>query len=175
MAHVTLLPFPAPGLIGDTSAQLVAGDAPAPPDVPAKDRPAVSFDDTDEEAAVTAEMPMPGQYGATTLKATIHFYTASDVTNDLAMDVFVEAKTPNVDTLDMEAAASWDTANSGTVSVSGTTAGDPLTLTITLANKDSVAAGDLVRFGIRRDCDSANDDIVGDVYVTALEIWEDTA
>lgn len=174
MAHVTLLNFSANAMIGDSNAQLVGGDAPATLDE-FLDRPVLAFGDTDEEAALTLETKMPGQYAAGTLKATIDFFTASDNTNDLAMDVFVEAKTPGSDTLDMETASSWDSANSGTVSVNGTTAGDPLSLTITLANKDSVAASDLVRFGIRRDCDSANDDIIGDVYVTNLEIWEDTA
>jgi len=175
MAHVTLITFPASAMFGDNDAQLVAGDAAAVHDVPAKGRPTLIFDDTDEEAAITAEIEMPGQYASGTLKATAHFFMASDNTNDIALDVFVEAKTPNTDTLDLETAESWDTANSGTVGLSGTTAGDPLTVVITLTNKDSVAAGDLVRFGIRRDTDSANDDATGDLYLTALEIWEDTA
>jgi len=173
MAHTTLLNFPANAMFGDNDAQLVAGDNPAVHDV-FEGRPCLALDDTDEAAALTPEVAMPGQYAGGTLKATIHFFTASDNTNDLAMDVFVEAKTPHSDTLDMKSATGWDSANSGTVSVSGSTAGDPLTLTITLTNKDSVAASDLVRFGFRRDCDSGNDDISGDVYVAALEIWEDT-
>lgn len=173
MAHVTLLELPANAFTGDQDAQLVAGDKAALP-VSHKGRAAWSFDDTDEAAIVSFEATMPGQYAAGTLKADIHFATASDATNDLAVDAYVEAKTPDTDTLDMETATSWDTANSGTVSVAATTAGDPLKLTITLTNKDSVAAGDLVRFGFRRDCDSANDDITGDVFIYSVEIWEET-
>ena len=172
MAHVTLLTIPASAFIPDQNAQLVAGDVGAS-FVSHKDRPALSFDDTAEEAAVSPEYSMPGQYAGGTLKATLFLYTASDNTNDLAFDAFVEAVTA-LDTLDIEAAVSWDTANAGTVSVSGTTAGDLIALTITLANKDSVAAGDMVRFGVRRDCDSADDDVSGDIFLASVEIWEQT-
>lgn len=175
MAHVTLFNFPASAMFGDNDAQLVAGDVAAAHEVPAVGRPCLAYDDTEEEAALTAEHTMPGQYAGGTLKATIEVYMKSDATNDIAFDVFVEAKTPGTDTLDLEAAASWDIANSGTITVGSTTAGDPLTMTITLTNKDSVAALDLVRFGLRRDTDSADDDASGDACVTNLEIWEDTA
>jgi len=173
MAHVTLLDIPASAFVPDQSAQLVAGDAGATWES-YKERPCLTFDDTAEEAAVTPEYAMPGQYAAGTLKMTIFFSMESDNTNDIALDAFVEAKTCNADTLDMEAATSWDVANSGTMSLAGTTAGDPLALTITLTNKDNIAASDLVRFGIRRDCDSANDDAAGDLFVWAIEVWEDT-
>lgn len=173
MAHTSLIPLTASMFTGDTDAQLVAGDVPATP-VRHKGRPAWAFDATDEEAIVSGEFTMPGQYAGGTLSADLHFAMASDATNDIALDVFVEAKTPNGDTLDMEAAVSWDTANSGTKSVGGTTAGDPLMLTVTLTNKDSVAAGDLVRIGIRRDCDSGDDDASGDLYLYAAELWETT-
>ena len=173
MAHKTLLAFPGSSLCGDNDAQLVGGDAAALHTVHLG-RPVLAFDDTDEAAAVTPEMTMPGQYAGGTLKADVLYYMASDATNDVALDIYVEAKTPDADTLDLETAASWDTANSGTESVGGTTAGDPRVMTVTLANKDSVAAGDLVRFGIRRDCDSANDDAGGDLYVASIEVWEDT-
>lgn len=173
MAHTTILPFTANAMIGDNDAQLVAGDLSAIHSI-FNGRPVLLFDATDEEAALTPEVPMPAHYAGGVLSMDIHFFTIADNTNDLAMDAYVEAKTPNVDTLDMETADSWDTANSGTMSVSGTTAGDPQRLSITLTNKDGVVAGDLVRFGIRRDTDSGNDDIVGDVVVMAIEIWETT-
>lgn len=162
-------------MFGDNDAQLVAGDVAAAHETPAKGRPCLAFDDTEEEAAITGEYSMPGQFAGGTLKATIEVYMKSDNTNDIAYDVFVEAKTPDTDTIDLEADESWDTANAGTISLAGSTAGDPLTIEITLTNKDSVAAGDLVRFGIRRDTDSGDDDASGDACVTALEIWEDTA
>lgn len=173
MARNFTLPLPASAFIGDNDAQLVAGDAAAAP-VNHLGRPAYAFDDTDEEAITSVEFEMPAEYtGSGTLKAEIFFAMASDTTNDIAIDVFVEAKTAGTDTLDMEAASSWDTANSGTASVSGTTAGDPLSLTISLTNKDSVAAGDVVRIGLRRDCDSANDDATGDMFIYSVSIYEE--
>jgi len=176
MAHKTLLTFPATALIGDSNEQLEAGDAAALPDE-FKDRPVLVFDDTAEMAAVSPEVVMPqgdGGYAGGTLKADIHFFTASANSDNVDFEAFVEAKTPNTDTLDLEAATSWDSANAATHALGGT-AGDPRMVTVTLTNKDSVAAGDLVRFGIRRDADDGtNDTATGDVYVTTVEIWEDT-
>jgi len=168
----TLLNFPASAMFGDDDAQLVAGDVIAPHDEH-KGRSVLSFDSADEEAALTPEVTMPTQYTGTGLKAIVYFYMASDNTNDVAIDVFVEAITPNADTLDLEAATSWASANSGTKSVGSTTVGDLLSLSITLTNADSVAVGDLVRFGVRRDTDSGNDDADGDMFIVALEIADD--
>ena len=173
MARNFELTLPSWAFLPDDSAELVAGDAACGADS-FMGRPVLSFDDTDEEAALSTPFEMPSGYtGSGTLKATCHFFMASDATNDIALDIFVEAITPNSDTLDMEAADSWDTANSGTVSLSGSTAGDLLTLTITLTNKDSVAAGDLMRLGVRRDCDSANDDATGDLYLLGIVLFEE--
>lgn len=166
----TIINLPASALIPDNDANLVAGDNPAQWEA-FNGRLGLTFDDIDEEAALSPEMVMP-QGVSGTLSAIIHFFMKSDASNDIALDVFVEAKTPNNDTLDMESADSWDSANSGTKSLGGTTAGDPLTLSITLTNKDSVAAGDLFRIGVRRDCDSGNDDASGDLVITAIEIQE---
>jgi len=173
MAHTSLISLGAQTFVGDDDENLVAGDAAATPEKH-NGRPCWAFDDTDEEAAVSGEVLMPGQYAGGTLYCDILFAMASDATNDIALDVFVESKTPNSDTLDMTSADSWDSANSGTMSVGGTTAGDPLKLTVTLTNKDSVAAGDSVRFGIRRDCDSGDDDATGDLYIYEAEVWETT-
>ena len=173
MAHTSLLSISASAFVGDVDANLIAGDGAATPEVH-NGRPAMAFDDTSEEAMLSAEFIMPGQYAAGTLTVDILFAMASDNTNDIALDVSVEAKTPGTDTLDMTSADSWDTKNAGTVSLSGSTAGDPLKLSVTLTNKDSVAAGDVVRIGIRRDCDSANDDATGDLYIYSVDIWETT-
>ena len=173
MAHVTLLNFPASALIGDNDAQLVAGDVGAP-HASFLGRPVLSFDATAEEAALTPSFSMPGQYAGGTLIATLHLFAASEATNGAVFDVFVEAVTPDTDTLDLEAASGWDTANSAIIEFGATTAGDAVDLQITLANKDSVAAGDLVRLGVRRDTDSGDDDASGDIFLTALELWEST-
>lgn len=170
-ANDTIFSFTAMDFNPDNDAQLVAGDGP-PQMVVHKGRHVWAFDDTVEEAVVTPEYVVPSHYSAGTLKAIIHFYMETDATNDIAIDFFVEAKTPNSDTLDMETATSWASANSGTKSLASTTAGDPLTLEITLTNGDSIAKADSVRFGFRRDCDSANDDAVNDMFVSAVEIQE---
>jgi hypothetical protein len=167
----TLLSLAASSFIGDQDAQLVVGDV-AVPHASHLGRPCLAFDDTAEEAAVSVEFEMPSQYTGSGLTATVHFAMASDATNDVAIDIFVEAKTWN-DNLDMEAASSWATVNAGTKSVGSTTAGDPLSLDITLTNADSVAAGDLVRIGVRRDTDSASDDAVGDMFVYSLTLEDD--
>lgn len=162
------LTLPATMFVGDNSAQLVAGDVTARR-VNHSGRPALAFDDTVKEAAVSQEFEAPSAHtGTGTLKATLHVASASDVTNDIAFDVFVESKTPNTDTLDMESAASWGTANAGTLSLAGTTAGDPLALTITLTNADSMAAADLVRIGIRRNAGAS-----GDIFVYAVTLFEE--
>ncbi len=167
----TLLIFSAKAMHGDIDQQLVTNDGAAGLEMPAVGRPAWAFDDTDEEAIITAEVEMPSQYTGSGLTAKLHLYTKT-ATDDARFDVFVEAKTPNSDTTpDMEAAASWDSANSATDT--GGTAGYPLVLSITLTNADSVAAGDSVRFGVRRDCDHADDDTNGDWMLTGLTIEDD--
>jgi len=174
MAHKTLLLFPANSIIGDENEQLEAGDAPAPPSS-FIGRPVLTFNDTAEEAAVTPEVVMPqgtGGYGGGTLKADIHYFTDGG-TGNLDWEVCVEATTPDVDLLNMEAASGWDSANAFTDAVAGVQP-YPRVATVTLANKDGVAAGDIVRFGIRRDADDGtNDTVVGDVRLMAVEIWED--
>jgi hypothetical protein len=165
--------IPAGAFIGDSDANLVSGDLAATLENH-NGRAALAFDATDEEAALSPEYIMPEGYGGSTLKAGIVIAADSDTTNGCVFDVFVEAKTPSSDTIDMETADSWDLANSsGDIDLSGTTAGDPILVTITLTNKDSVAAGDLVRFGIRRDTDHANDDASGDIFLYSVRIYED--
>jgi hypothetical protein len=169
----TLLSLAASSFIGDQDAQLVAGDV-AVPHASHLGRPCLAFDDTAEEAAVSVEFEMPTQYSGSGLSATIHFAAGSDMDPAVvAVDVFVEAKTPNADTLDMVAESSWAAVNAGTKSL-GTDNGDPISLDIALTNADSVAAGDLVRIGIRRDTDSASDDAVGDMFVYSVTL-EDNA
>ena len=170
MVAKTLFKYSSGMLVGDADAQLVAGDLAAYFD-DHKGRVSMVFEDTNEMAATTPELQLT-DYDGGTVVADIDFYMASDATNDIAIDVFVESKTVNSDTLDLEAATSWDTANSGTLTVGSTTAGDPLRLTITLANKDSMANLDLIRFGVRRDTDSANDDATGNLYISSLTIRE---
>ncbi len=169
----TLLVLPASSFIGDSNAQLVAGDAAAFFDV-FKDRPCLVFDDTDEAAAVSHPLVMPSQYTGTGLTCKVHLFSASATSSNFRIDAFVEAFTPGTDTTDQETATSWDTANSASQALAST-AGRPYSLSITLTNADSVAAGDVFRLGIRRDSDHADDAATGHCYVQAVEINDDGA
>lgn len=159
---------------GDNNAQLVAGDLPAVP-YSVMDRPCWAFDDTDEMAILSAESSVPADYAAGTVKADIFYAPATDTTNDVAIDVFIESKTADADTINMGSGASWGSANSGTESLSGIGIADLRVMTITLTNKDSMAANDLFRVGVRRDTDAAGDDASGDLYVFHVDVYEETA
>ena len=133
-----------------------------------------AFDDTNEEAVLSKQLVMPSQYTGSGLKAIVHgFFKTETVTAETAtLDVHIEAVTPNSDTLDMETAKSWAALNQGDV-VPGGTAGDPVSLSITLTNADSIAVGDSFRLGIRRDTDDGDDTATGDFCITAVEIADD--
>ena len=172
MAHVTLLNFPAESLIAD-AVPVVGGDGIGV----LKHLQGAWFwalDDTEEEAVITPRVKMPGQYAGGTLKATVWgmFQTETTATDEAVIDVSVEAITQG-DGVDMDAGTSFDAVNQGEIDPPGT-AGHEASIDITLTNKDSVAAGDYVRFGIRRDCDEADDTATDDFYLGGIEIWEDT-
>ena len=173
MAHVTLLNFAGSSLIPDNS-PITAGDKPCGIKF-LKDRGVAVFDDTDEEAALTPPMSMPGQYAGGTLMATLKVIFASEitVTDEAVFDVAVEAVTPG-DALDLDAGRGFDALNTANEVDPPGTAGHQTSFDDTLANKDSVAAGDEVSFLVRRDTDHANDTCTGDVYISSIEIWEST-
>lgn len=172
MAMARAIVLPAVLFVGDSNAQFVAGDNPANPAVHV-DRSVLSFPDgATESAAVSCEFQMPSDYAGGTLTAKVLYYAESATSGDFDLEVYVESKTPDADTLDMEAASSWDAANQADLTASGT-AGDPLTADVTLTNKDSVAAGDTVRIGLRRDSDDAtDDDASGALFVAWISITE---
>ena len=172
MAHVTLFNFSAEQLIPD-SLPVVGGDG-MPLLVPLQGAWFYGFNDTDEEAVITPRVKMPGQYAGGTLMATVWGCFASEVTatDEAVLDVSVEAITQG-DGVDMDAGVSFDAVNSGEIDPPGT-AGHEAAIDITLTNKDSVAAGDYVRFHVRRDCDGGADTATGDFRLGGIEIWEST-
>jgi len=133
-------------------------------------RLALAFDDTTNESAYLQTVLPPAYTGTGTLKARLLFYSASANSGDAGWSVAVEAVTP-ADTLDLETASSFDTANGGTQALSGT-AGDLTAITITLTNKDSCAAGDSFRLAIQRMADTT-DTVSGDLFLYSLELFED--
>ena len=132
----------------------------------------LAFDDSADEGAATGMFAMPSEYtGTDTLKAKVYYYTASATSGAFACSIFVEAFTDG-DTVDLEAAQGIDTGgNAGTATVPGT-AGHLDVITITLSNKDSVAAGDLCRLLMVRDV--SEDGVSGDVYLANIELYEET-
>ncbi len=175
MAHVTLLPFSAPEMEPDQNAVLVGGDVGCGK-VVNDGRMVLSFDDTAEEAVITPTYQMPGQYAGGTLKATAMVIFEDEViaTSDAIFDIAVEAITPG-DSGNVLISDTFDSLNVGNKVSPPTSTGYLTSFTVTLTNKDSVAAGDAVRFAVRRDIDLDSDTCVNDVYIVSLEIWEDTA
>lgn len=137
------------------------------------DRQYLAYDDTTVEAAKSKVFEWPADYaGSGTVKVKLFLIAASATSGKFDFDVSVEAITP-ADAVDLDGAESFDTANSGDVTV-GSTAGYLFTLVISLANKDSVAAGDLVRVKVERDADDGtNDTASGDARLLSAKIYEE--
>jgi hypothetical protein len=130
-----------------------------------------AFDDTTSEGVSCHSFIFPDEYTATgTLKAELQF-SAAGSTGTAGWLVYCEAVTPG-DTLNLTSSESWGSSNSGTAALSGTTAGDGVSVTVTLTNKDSVASGDLFRLAVIRDV--ATDDASGDLTLWAVSLYEET-
>jgi hypothetical protein len=132
------------------------------------ERPILWFDGaTDEECCWTFVAPQ-GLTGTLTL--ILLLVAASATSGTVRFQADVEAITPG-DSVDTDATTSFDTTNSGGASVAGT-AGYLFSLSITVTNADSIAAGDLVRLRVRRDADgtTGTDDVTTDVGLLAAEL-----
>jgi hypothetical protein len=134
----------------------------------------MAFDETTVEAMYSKRFQMPAAYtGSGTLKADIAYAAASATTGKFDFEISVEALTAG-DAVDTDSASSFDTANAANETVPAT-AGYMETLTITLTNKDSVAAGDWVRIKLERDADDGTDDTAsGDARVYCVTVYEET-
>lgn len=138
-----------------------------------QNREYMAFDAATVEAMYTAAFHMPAAYtGSGTLKVDIYYAMASATSGKVDFEICVEAITSG-DAVDTDSASSFDTANAANETVPGT-AGYMSKLTITLTNKDSVAAGDMVRLKLERDADDATDDTAsGDARVYAVVLREE--
>lgn len=138
-----------------------------------QNRPYLAFDDTAVEGCRTVPFQMPAAYtGSGTLKADIHYIMASATSGKVDFEVSVEAFTA-ADAVDLDAGESFDTLNAANQTVPGT-AGYLGVATVTLTNKDSVAAGDYVRLKIERDADDATDDTAsGDARLLQVVVREE--
>jgi len=138
-----------------------------------QNRAYLAFDAGTVEAMFSKAFQMPASYtGTGTLKADILYAAATATSGKFDFEVSVEAITA-ADAVDTDTASSFDSVNAGNQTVPGT-AGYLGVLTITLANKDSVAAGDMVRIKLERDADDGTDDTAtGDARVYAVTIFEE--
>jgi predicted RecA/RadA family phage recombinase len=91
------------------------------------------------------------------------------LTGGVAFDVALEAISSG-DALDTDAAASFDSVNTGTDAAVPGTAGYMEQISITLTNADSIAAADLVRVSVARAVANGADTATGDCYLIACEI-----
>lgn len=129
-------------------------------------RPVLAFDATTGETAYWTFVAPQGLTG--TLTAIIHYAMASATTGGVAFDVALEAITPG-DATDTDATTSFDTVNGGSDATVPGTAGYIDSVSVTLTNADSIAAGDYVRLSLARDVADANDTATGDCYVFEVE------
>lgn len=133
-----------------------------------QDRTVLAFDGATNESCYWTIGAPQGWTTAFTLVITAR--CASATSGTFRFIAALEAITPG-DTLDTDAASSFDSNNSAGASAPGT-AGYLTTVTITLTNNDSSAAGDLVRLKLTRDAtgSTGTDDITSDVEVLMVEV-----
>jgi hypothetical protein len=125
--------------------------------------------DADANEFATWEFIVDDDYGGGTLYADIYFTMVSATTNEVVWDVNIMAVTPG-DAQDV-GTDSYDTINTVTETVPGT-AGYLDKSTVTLTNKDSLAAGDYVRIRLKRGAGKAADDATGDAEFLRMVVRE---
>jgi hypothetical protein len=137
-----------------------------------QNRPFLAFDDTTEWTCYTPQLAMPQAYASGTLTAYIWgmFESETTATDEAVIGVSVEAITSG-DGYDMDAGSSFDTENTCEIDPVAT-AGAEVVGTCTLTTKDSVAAGDSVRFRVARKVDNAADTATDDFRLLFVEIRE---
>lgn len=94
------------------------------------------------------------------------YWLSAGTANAVEWEVEVEAITPG-DSTDLDAADSFDATNAAAGATVPGTAGFMTTTTVTLTNRDSMAAGDLCRIRISRD--GTNDSNNDNAYLIAWE------
>lgn len=129
-------------------------------------RPVLSFDGSTSETCYWTAVAPTGLTGTLTLVLSLIFPTATSGTCIFA--AAVEAVTSG-DATDLDAGDSFDSDNNSASISAPATAGYMVQATITLTNKDSIAAGDLIRILLKRLPADASDTITTDAQVLAAE------
>lgn len=128
----------------------------------------LAFDAAAAESCMWSGIAPQGLTG--TLTAIVTYIMASATSGKVDFTGEVEAVTDG-DATDLDAATSYDSANTITAPTVPGTAGYIDQFTITLTNADGLAAGDLFRFRLTRDAtDATNDTATGDCIVLAVEL-----
>jgi hypothetical protein len=130
-------------------------------------RPALAFDAAASEAAYWTDIAPQGLTGTLTLL--VYYVMASATSGNVILRAQVEAVTDG-DATDLDSTTSFDTANSSAATAVPGTAGYIDVISITLTNKDSIAAGDLYRISLDRDAANGSDTASGDLLVLAVEL-----
>lgn len=146
--------FPQPGVSSDASGA----------------RPYLAYDAAADEAAYFEWTAIQGI--TTPLTAIVTYAMASATSGNIIWDVAIEAITDG-DALDTDGSESLDTVNASSATAVPGTAGYIDQVSITLTNNDSIAAGDSVRFRLRRNGSSGSDTATGDALKYRLEIRDD--
>lgn len=128
-------------------------------------RPALAFDAATDESVLWTFIAWQGISGALTAVLTLSGNAAS--ANSTYWEVSLEA----VGAGESATTDSFATVNTGNVAMDATQ-GETSSLSITLTNDDSIAAGDLVRIRVTRDANHASDNFAADAYLYAVEIRE---
>lgn len=129
----------------------------------------LAFDASTDE---TCYLPGVAPQGLTgTLTLVVYGFMASATSNTVGLRAAVEAITPG-DSTDLDATTSFDTINYATSATVPGTAGYEFSVSITLTNADSIAAGDAFRIEFGRDADGtgSTDSATGDFYVRRIEL-----
>jgi hypothetical protein len=113
----------------------------------------------------------PGWEGLTTPVSAIINFTCAGTTGNVQFNVEIEAITPDTDTNDLDATASYATENAGTAQAVPAVAGRAGNQTITLTNNDSLAIDDMGR--LRLACDVTGSTTAGDVQVHSIILRDD--
>ncbi len=148
------------------------GTIPATPDL-RNLHPVLDFDATIDEEAVFSAV-MPEHYGGGGVTVEIHYSMSSATTNNTVWQGAFERIGIGSQDVDSDGFAAFN--SSGQDAVPGTS-GFVGIATITFTNgadMDSVVAGELFRFKVRRDADdtSATDNAVGDAEMHAAALLE---
>ncbi len=127
----------------------------------------LAYDAATSEAAYWTDVAPQGLTGTLTL--VLSFIMASATSGNVVWRAQVEAIT-DADATDLDAATSFDTANSSGAVAVPATAGYLKQCTVTLTNADSLAAADYYRISVDRDAANGSDTASGDAYLLAIEL-----